>query len=122
MKKTLLTTTLLMTFASASAFAHHPAADMVDPETYAMISENLADTPHADMILGDMGAEMDDGLCLDAQGEMGEMAREEHSRAPEHAPQHMYTESQGDADLDMDAGEEVDTIVMLDDVTSALAE
>jgi len=42
-------------FASASAFAHHPAADMVDPETFEMIDENVADTPHADGTTDDMG-------------------------------------------------------------------
>lgn len=122
MKKSLLATTFLMTFASASAFAHHPAANIVDPEVYAMISENIADTPHADMTLGDMGADMDEGFCLDAQGEMGAMAREEHGQMPEHASQHMHTGSHGDSGLDMGAGEEVDTIVMYDDITGALSE
>lgn len=42
-------------FASVSAFAHHPAADIVDPEIYEMIDENVADTPHADMVFEDMG-------------------------------------------------------------------
>ena len=42
-------------FASVSTFAHHPAADIVDPEIYEMIDENVADTPHADMIFDDMG-------------------------------------------------------------------
>jgi hypothetical protein len=33
------------------AFAHHPAADRVDAETYDMITDNLeeADSPHLDM-------------------------------------------------------------------------
>lgn len=42
-------------FASAAAFAHHPTADIVDPEIYEMIDENVADTPHADLVLDDMG-------------------------------------------------------------------
>ena len=42
-------------FASVSAFAHHPAEDIVDPEIYAMIDENVADTPHADLVFDDMG-------------------------------------------------------------------
>ena len=41
--------------ASVSAFAHHPAADIVDPEIYEMIDENVADTPHADLVFDDMG-------------------------------------------------------------------
>ena len=43
-------------FASAAAFAHHPAADIVDPEIYEMIDENVADTPHADLDFDDMGS------------------------------------------------------------------
>ena len=42
-------------FASATAFAHHPAADIVDPETFEMIDENVEDTPHADLTFDDMG-------------------------------------------------------------------
>jgi hypothetical protein len=42
-------------FASASAFAHHPAADMVDPETFEMIDENVEDTPHGGDTTDDMG-------------------------------------------------------------------
>ena len=32
------------------AYAHHPAVDMVDAEIYIMISENVADTPHAELV------------------------------------------------------------------------
>jgi hypothetical protein len=61
MKKRLMTTTtLFLSLASASAFAHHPAADIVDPEIYAMIDENVADTPHADLTFDDMGRPTDD--------------------------------------------------------------
>lgn len=42
-------------FASVSAFAHHPAADIVDPEIYETIDENVADAPHADLVFDDMG-------------------------------------------------------------------
>lgn len=48
--------------ASTSAFAHHPAADIVDPEIYAMIDENVADTPHADLTFDDMGSRMDQDM------------------------------------------------------------
>jgi hypothetical protein len=41
--------------ASFSAFAHHPAADIVDEDIYAMIDENVADTPHADLDFSAMG-------------------------------------------------------------------
>lgn len=54
--KTLFNLTAIASlFVSVSAFAHHPAADIVDPEIYEMIDENVADTPHADLVFDDMG-------------------------------------------------------------------
>jgi hypothetical protein len=41
---------------SSVVWAHHPAADIVDPEVYAMIDSLVADTPHADLVLEDMGS------------------------------------------------------------------
>jgi hypothetical protein len=35
--------------------AHHPAADIVDEEIYAMIDEMVSDTPHAELEFIDMG-------------------------------------------------------------------
>lgn len=55
MKNILKVVTIASAFASVSAFAHHPAADIVDPEIYEMIDENVADTPHADLVFDDMG-------------------------------------------------------------------
>lgn len=55
MKTVLKVAAIASMFASVSAFAHHPAADIVDPETFEMIDENVADTPHADMDANDMG-------------------------------------------------------------------
>ena len=55
MKTVLKVAAITSLFASVSAFAHHPAADIVDPETFEMIDENVADTPHADMDVNDMG-------------------------------------------------------------------
>jgi hypothetical protein len=43
---------------SASVFAHHPAADIVDEEIYAMIDSMVADTPHATMTFDEMGGGM----------------------------------------------------------------
>lgn len=40
---------------SFSAFAHHPAADIVDEDIYEMIDENVADTPHAELDFTSMG-------------------------------------------------------------------
>ena len=38
---------------SSPAPAHHPAADIVDEEVYAMIDEMVADTPHATLDFDD---------------------------------------------------------------------
>ncbi|MCP4340120.1 MAG: hypothetical protein GY799_14825 [Desulfobulbaceae bacterium] len=35
------------------AYAHHPAADIVDAEIYAIIDELVSDTPHADLVFDD---------------------------------------------------------------------
>lgn len=58
MRKLLNTLTLAATLAAPAAFAHHPAADIVDPEIYAMIDSMVADTPHADLVFTDMGGGM----------------------------------------------------------------
>ena len=55
MKKLLLTTAIAMALASTAAFAHHPAADIVDPEIYFMIDDNVSEV-HADMEFDDMGS------------------------------------------------------------------
>ena len=57
MKSIILSTLLLFTF-SMPAWSHHPAADIVDPEIYAMIDSLVADTPHADLVFSDMGMGM----------------------------------------------------------------
>jgi len=58
MKKVLRIATLATAFTSASAIAHHPAADIVDEEIYVMIDSMVADTPHADLVFTDMGGGM----------------------------------------------------------------
>ena len=57
MNKLLLTSVITLAMGSTAAFAHHPAEDIVDPEIYAMIDENVADTPHADLTFDDMGSD-----------------------------------------------------------------
>jgi len=103
MKKILLTASFIMTLASTTAFAHHPAADMVDPEIYATIDENVSDTPHAVMTFDDMGSDM-----------------EAASSAVEAGSRSGVSADAGEAALQ--AEEMVDTINLLDNVTSALAE
>ncbi|MFW2372216.1 MAG: hypothetical protein ACN4GM_03780, partial [Gammaproteobacteria bacterium] len=63
--------------ASTSAFAHHPAADMVDAEIYSMIDETVSDTPHADLTFDDMGSDMDEvGAAVDAAAEISPMSED----------------------------------------------
>lgn len=49
---------LILAMGSTSVFAHHPAADIVDEDIYAMIDENVSDTPHATMTFDEMGGGM----------------------------------------------------------------
>ncbi len=59
MKKLLLTTAIAIAMGSTAAFAHHPAADVVDPDVYDMIDENVSDI-HPDMTFDDMGGDTTD--------------------------------------------------------------
>jgi hypothetical protein len=68
MKKILLATAIAVTFASSYIFAHHPAADIVDPDIYEMITENTADSPHADLDSDVMGSEDNMEGSADAAG------------------------------------------------------
>jgi len=65
MNKLFKISTLAALLSSASAYAHHPAADMVDPEVYAMIEENISDA-HLALDFDDMG-----GSSTDMSGAMG---------------------------------------------------
>jgi len=58
MRKLIQITALATLLSAPAAFAHHPAADIVDPEIYAMIDSMVADTPHADLVFTDMGGGM----------------------------------------------------------------
>lgn len=56
MMKSILQVAVFTTMlASFSAFAHHPAEDIVDEDTYEMIDENVADTPHVLLDFTSMG-------------------------------------------------------------------
>ncbi|MBT8448186.1 MAG: hypothetical protein KJO69_00760 [Gammaproteobacteria bacterium] len=68
MKKIILATVIAVTFVSSYVFAHHPAADIVDPEIYAMIDENTADSPHADLDVDTMGSDDNMDGSVDAAG------------------------------------------------------
>ena len=53
MNKSMLIAAMALALWAVSAFAHHPAADMVDEDTYENIDAMVADTPHADMTVED---------------------------------------------------------------------
>lgn len=53
----LVTFSLVLTVA-AVAVAHHAAAGIVDEDIYAMIDAMVADTPHGEMTLDDLGGGM----------------------------------------------------------------
>ena len=117
MKKLLLTTSFFVSLASASAFAHHPAADIVDPEIYAMIDENVADTPHADLTfddMGGMGRDMDDV-------EAAMSGRDDVSPANDAAALRDEASSMGD-DVAMDTDAAMETIDLLQNIDTAFAE
>jgi hypothetical protein len=53
--------------ASTNLYAHHPAVDMVDPDVYAMIEENISDV-HLAMTFEDMGGDTSDvGNAMEAR-------------------------------------------------------
>jgi len=132
MKKSVLISTLICAVSSASAFAHHPAEDRVDPEIYAMIDENVADTPHADLTFDNMGSSAEQlDAVVEAAGQRSEMADMEQG---EMAEGRQMSESSSDETRalasERDAGsgmafasdDMVDTIDMLDSVVNQLAE
>jgi len=54
MSKPLTLSALALLVASTNLYAHHPAAEIVDPEIYALIEENISDV-HLAMTFDDMG-------------------------------------------------------------------
>ncbi len=97
MNKTFLITAFISSILSTSAFAHHPAADIVDPEIYSMIDDNVADTPHADLTFEDMGRDMD--AVTAAQEGLTEM-----------------DQMRDDVSIDIDTVPEIDTMTMLENI------
>ena len=58
MKKIIAAMAASLAVASFSCPAHHAAEGMLDDEVYEMIDSLLVDTPHADMVLEDLGTGM----------------------------------------------------------------
>jgi len=123
MKKSVLISTLICAVSSASAFAHHPAADIVDPEIYAMIDENVADTPHAELTFDDMGSRVEQlDTAIEAAGERSEMAAETSEAGSAGEMRELTTDSAADGEMADSAAEMLDTIGILDSVVGQLAE
>ena len=108
MKKLTYTTAILMAIGASSAFAHHPAASVAPEEVYEMIDANVADTPHADLVMDEMGSTMDQ-----AAGEPSGAAMQtaEVGIDPDAA-----------ADQAGDAAVTVDTIDLMENVADSLAQ
>ena len=131
MKMQILTATIAMVLAGTAAYAHHPAADIVDPEIYAMIDANVSDV-HAEMVFDDMGRDLIDAgdamnsredmdAPMESRDDMGNenMARDEAGEvsADLRGPFEQTRNEDGAGDV-----EEVDTINLLEDVLVDLAE
>lgn len=73
--KFLRTLTFLAVFVLVAlpVIAHHPAADIVDEDIYAMIDEMVSDTPHADLVLSDMGGGMTETDITARVGELEDL-------------------------------------------------
>lgn len=108
MKKLTYTTAIFMAMTASSVFAHHPAADIVDPEVYEMIDANVADTPHADMVFDDMGSAMGDAM--------------QQGTAVQDGPLMEMAEVGVETDGAMDSANMVDTIDLMENVVDTLAE
>jgi len=76
MNKLFKASTLAALLSSASAYAHHPAVDMVDPDVYAMIEENISEA-HLALDFDDMGGSSTDmGGTMASNDGAGNMATE----------------------------------------------
>jgi hypothetical protein len=58
MNKIFKLTAIALLLGSANAYAHHPAADIVDEEIYEQIDDMVSDTPHATLTFDEMGGGM----------------------------------------------------------------
>lgn len=58
MNKIFKLSVIALLLGSANAYAHHPAADIVDEEIYQEIDDMVSDTPHATLTFDEMGGGM----------------------------------------------------------------
>jgi len=113
MKKLTYTTAIFMAMTASSVFAHHPAEGIVSADTYEMIDEYVADTPHAAMDLDTMGS---------AAGiDMGSSAMDQASTeqlGPESSQEGVIV----DVDAPTDTASIVDTMVLSEDLAATLVQ
>jgi len=113
MKKLTYTTAIFMAMTATTVFAHHPASSVVDADTYEMIEENVGDTPHADMVVDDMGS---------ATGEdMGSITMDQAS-TEQAGPLSNMAGVEVDVDAQMEVAETVDTMDLIENVENSLAQ
>lgn len=128
MKNTPLVIAITIAFISTGAFAHHPAADIVDPEIYAMIDENVSDTPHADLTFDDMGRDViDAGDSMESRDNTDATMESRDEMGTENTAREATGEIAADArgpfeQTRNEDGAGGDTIDLLDDVVTTLAE
>jgi hypothetical protein len=74
MNKIIQLSSLALLLTSTHIYAHHPAADIVDPEIYEMIDANVSDV-HQDMTFDDMGGDTTDvgGVAQSRDDDVGNM-------------------------------------------------
>ena len=131
MKMKLLTTAIVLAFASTAAYAHHPAADIVDPEIYERIDSNVSDV-HAAMVFDDMGRDVDE--AGDAMNSRDDMDSPMESR-DDMGSENMSRDEAGEVSADVrgpfeqtrnedgpDDDVDVDTMNLLEDVLTELPE
>jgi hypothetical protein len=125
MKKAVLTSALFMALSGTTAFAHHPAADIVDPDIYAMIDENVADTPHADLTFDDMGAAMDTAAsAMEARDDVDSIDEAAASGRGSAMGTDVDSMMDSRADLEEVANTDaaIDTMTLLEDIDRAVRE
>jgi len=115
MTKTLKLSTLALLLASGNLYAHHPAADIIDPDVYAMIEENISEV-HLNMTFDDMGGDTTDvGNAMESREEMNSMADMQDASAAMEARAEMSSMADmQDVSAAMDSREEMSSMAAIE--------
>lgn len=134
MKTSLVTTTFFIAFASTSALAQPPAADISGAEAYSSIDKNMNDARHGDMAMENMehGIETMERSMEEHRNEEGAGSMEEFRYTEQHRHMDKVGSENDTAATHIggrennntagDADEDVDTIVLYDDAVNVLTE